>query len=160
MEEQDRKPPEWGDRTREELAACFGQMYAGWDDGVNLTQPKPGQFHRAPMTPLELEARYVAAEVGLNIYELANTAAFAPILVYEAIRKYLGPLFEWQAIETAPQDGRWLIGRAEKGGNVYRISWGRNHDDRLAWCTTSFSFMPGYITHWMHCPASLAVSAD
>lgn len=118
-EEERRK--ELGHRSRDELAALFGKMYAGWDRGVNVTQERFGdgetRFTETPMTPLELEARYVAAEIGVNIYEIANRAAFAPIIVYSQIQAHLGPLFDrlfsqregggvpagWQAIETAPK---------------------------------------------------------
>lgn len=87
------RAPEWGERPRDEIARHFGRMYAGWDRGVNMEGPDSG-FRETSMTPMELEARFVAAEVGLNIYQLANSAAFAPILVYQAIQKYLGPVFE------------------------------------------------------------------
>jgi hypothetical protein len=51
------------------------------------------------MTPMELEARYVAAEIGVNIFEVANAAAFAPIRIYQEIQKVLGPVFAAQAAE-------------------------------------------------------------
>ena len=55
-------------------------------------------------------------------------------------------------IDTAPQDGTWILGWAEKDSSPYRISWGRNHNNDLAWCTSFASFVPGYITHWMQLP--------
>lgn len=82
-----------GSRGRDQLAKYFGRMYAGWDRGVNLDQPESGKFVEAPMSAMELEARYVAAEIGLNIFEIANAAAFAPITVYNTIQKFLGPVF-------------------------------------------------------------------
>ncbi len=81
-----------GERSRAELEALFGRMYAGWDRGVNMEGPDTG-FRETPMTAMELEARYVAAEIGLNIFEIANSAAFAPVIVYQTIQKYLGPVF-------------------------------------------------------------------
>jgi len=62
----------------------------------------------------------------------------------------------WQPIETAPKDGTWLLGWANDNA-PYRISWGRNHNDRLAWCTTFGSFVEGYITHWRPLPAPPAI---
>ena len=58
----------------------------------------------------------------------------------------------WQPIDTAPKDGSWIIARGNDG-HVYRVSWGRNHDDRLAWCTVSYSFVSGYLTDWTPEPA-------
>jgi len=55
----------------------------------------------------------------------------------------------WQDISTAPKDGTWVLGWAERDSSPYRISWGRNHNNRLAWCTAFGSFVDGYITHWM-----------
>lgn len=83
---------ELGQNSRETLASAFGQMYAGWDRGVNMEGPDTG-FRETPMTPMELEARYVAAEIGIHIFQIANSAAFAPIIVYQTIQKYLGPVF-------------------------------------------------------------------
>jgi len=60
---------------------------------------------------------------------------------------------EWKPISTAPTDGAWILGWAEKGSPPYRISWGRTHDNRLAWCTAFGSFRDGYITHWMPLPS-------
>lgn len=92
------RAPEWGERSREQLERLFEGCYAGWGEGVNMDGPDSG-FKKTPMTPMELEARYVATEVGVNIYELGNAAAFAPIRVYECIQKFLGPLFEVQQAE-------------------------------------------------------------
>lgn len=99
-----RQPKELGQRSRAELAAMFAQMYAGWDRGVNMEGPDTG-FRETPMTPMELEARYVAAEIGVNIFEIANSAAFAPIVIYQTIQKFLGPVFAAQAATSqTPQD--------------------------------------------------------
>lgn len=89
-----------GQRSRAELAVMFGEMYAGWDRGVNMEGPDTG-FRETPMTPMELEARYIAAEIGINIFEIAGQAAFAPVIVYQTIQKFLGPLFA--ATQTASE---------------------------------------------------------
>lgn len=60
---------------------------------------------------------------------------------------------QWQPIETAPKDGTWVLGWAQSDSAPYRISWGRNHRGEMSWCTQSFSFVGGYITHWMPLPA-------
>lgn len=49
---------------------------------------------------------------------------------------------------VAPWDGTWVLGWAKSDSAPYRISWGRNHDGRLSWCTSFASFIDGYITHW------------
>lgn len=105
---------ELGARSREQLEALFGKMYAGWDRGVNMEGPDT-DFRETLMTAMELEARYVAAEIGVNIFELGNVAAFAPIIIYRTIQKILGPVFAAQAAEITAlraahsQDvGDWL----------------------------------------------------
>lgn len=89
---------ELGRRSRAELELLFGDMYAGWDRGVVITQEKFGdgetRFSERPMTAMELAARYVAAEIGANIFEIANSAAFAPIITFSQIQVYLGPVFK------------------------------------------------------------------
>ena len=121
-------------RSREDLEAMFGQMWAGWDRGVNMEGPDTG-FRETPMTPLELEARYVAAEVGANIFEISNLAAFAPIIVYQLIQKFLGPvvaaseteLVRLQALLNTPETEDWFAGaRLEAVHQIER--WGTQHD--------------------------------
>lgn len=58
----------------------------------------------------------------------------------------------WRTMESAPKDGAWILGW-ESGGSVYRISWGKNHNDQFAWCSVAGSFVPGAITHWLPLPA-------
>lgn len=58
----------------------------------------------------------------------------------------------WQPLATAPKDGTWILGWAESDRSPYRVSWGRNFDHRLTWCTSFASFHDDYITHWMPMP--------
>jgi len=60
-------------------------------------------------------------------------------------------VLSWRGIETAPIDGRWILGLGNDG-SVYRISWGRNYNNVMAWCSAVSSFVPGYITHWTFLP--------
>lgn len=102
-----RQRKELGQRSRYELAAAFGDIYSGWDRGVNVTQERSGdgetKFTETPMNAMELAARYVAAEIGLNIHVIASRAAFAPIVTYSNIQAHIGPVFAGlvQALETA-----------------------------------------------------------
>ena len=57
------------------------------------------RFSERPMTPMELAARYVAAEIGANIFEIAGRAAFAPIVTFSQIQARIGPVFEDMAAE-------------------------------------------------------------
>lgn len=34
----------------------------------------------------------------------------------------------------------------------YRVSWSRNHNGELNWCTANYSFIRGYITDWFPLP--------
>lgn len=104
-----------GGRTDAELEASFANMYYGWERGLNITQERFGngetKFTETPMTDMELAARYVAAEIGLNIFEIANKAAFAPIIVYSQIQARLGPLFErLAALSAAPVEPELISG--------------------------------------------------
>jgi hypothetical protein len=64
----------------------------------------------------------------------------------------------WRTIDSAPKDGTWFLGLAERDMSPYRISWGRNHRDELGWCTSFSSFTGGYITHWSPWPPLTAAS--
>lgn len=66
----------------------------------------------------------------------------------------------WQPIETAPKDGTWIMGWSENDSNPARISWGRNHNNKLAWCTAFCSFVDGYITHWTPLPRTTLSASD
>jgi len=96
---------ELGERTDAELEALFGNMYAGWDRGVVVSQERSHdgetRFTETPMTELELAARFVAAEIGVNIFEIANRAAFAPIIVFSQIQARIGPTFEAMVAQIA-----------------------------------------------------------
>lgn len=48
--------------------------YAEHDNGVVLTQPRPGEFERRPMTAGELAAREPALKIAKDIYRHANQA--------------------------------------------------------------------------------------
>jgi hypothetical protein len=141
-----------GQRTKTELEAVFGDMYAGWDRGMVVVKERFGngetRFTETPMTVLELEARYVAAEIGINIYEIANRAAFAPIIVFSQIQAYLRPVFDEQQAEidrlaarlkeletilNTPEYERFGSAlQAEAAHQVYR--WGVEHDAaKSAW---------------------------
>ena len=94
---------ELGQRSKAELESLFGNMYAGWDRGVVVTQERFGdgetRFSERPMSSMELAARYVAAEIGANIYEIAGRAAFAPIVTFSQIQIHLGPVFDAMAAQ-------------------------------------------------------------
>lgn len=87
-----------GQRTPAELEELFANMYSGWERGVVITQERHSNgdtdFSERPMTSLELAARYVAAEIGANIYEIAGRAAFAPIITFSQIQARIGPVFD------------------------------------------------------------------
>lgn len=114
---------------------------------------------RAPVPaspPVEGEGRAVAAieATGLLAGDEARDAARAAISALSkprVSREEIAPA-AWQAIETAPKDGTWIMGWAERDSSPYRISWGTNHDGRLTWCTNFGSFYDGYITHWVPLP--------
>lgn len=96
---------ELGRRSKAELEELFGDMYTGWDSGVVVTQERFGngdtRFAERPMTDMELAARYVAAEIGANIFEIASRAAFAPIITFSQIQAYIGPVFDDLAAENS-----------------------------------------------------------
>lgn len=110
------KPKELGQRTDKELAELFGDMYTGWDRGVDVHQERFGdgetRFTETPMSRLGLAARYVAAEIGINIYEIVGRAAFAPIIVYSQIQARIGPLFE--ELERASRNRDMWRGQCER----------------------------------------------
>ena len=79
---------------------------------------------------------------------------FLRILAWANARRdaAVGAAKVWRPIETAPQDGSWILGWAQSDRSPYGISWGRNHNGTLSWCTQFGSFVRGYITHWMPLP--------
>ena len=63
-------------------------------------------------------------------------------------------MMEWQPIETAPKDGRWLIVFAE-GATVPEVAkWGKIKGE-TGWCDPDIDeFQPVWnVTHWMPLPA-------
>ena len=115
-------PKELGQRTKAELEELFGSMYSGWDRGVVVTQERFGdgetRFAERPMTAMELGARFVAAEIGANIYEIAGRAAFAPIITFSHIQIHLGPVFE--SMEAQIKDLRKLLAQSQDHHLKYR----------------------------------------
>ena len=109
------QPKELGQRTKAELEELFGNMCAGWEHGVVVTQERFGngdtRFTERSMTQMELAARYVAAEIGANIFEIAGRAAFAPIITFSQIQVHLGPVFDDLTAEIA--DLRAKLSQAE-----------------------------------------------
>lgn len=99
----DAERKELGRRSKAELESLFGNMYAGWDRGVVVSQERfadgETRFSERLMTSMELAARYVAAEIGANIFEIANRAAFAPIITFSQIQAHIGPVFDGMAAE-------------------------------------------------------------
>lgn len=66
----------------------------------------------------------------------------------------------WQPIDTAPKDGTWIMGWASGDLNPSRISWGRNYNNNLSWCTAFCSFVEGYITHWTPLPRTTLEASE
>ena len=58
-----------------------------------------------------------------------------------------------EPIGNAPQDGTWILGWSNRDSAPYRVSWGKNHNGELAWCTQTHAFVAGYLTHWMPLPS-------
>lgn len=59
--------------------------YASHDEGIVLTQPRPGEFEQRPMTPAELAAREPALAIAKDIYRHANQAGVCYIEMWELI---------------------------------------------------------------------------
>jgi hypothetical protein len=63
-----------GADSRPPFGRNFYPFY-GHDDGLVITQPKPGEFVERQMTQAELKAREPARQIALDIYRHANYAA-------------------------------------------------------------------------------------
>src|ERR1700730_4994803 len=58
---------------------------------------------------------------------------------------------EWQPMASAPKDGRWIIACCWDGFSIYRVSWGRNREGELRWCSATKSFGDLFGV-WIECP--------
>lgn len=61
--------------------------YAEHDNGIVLTQPRPGEFEKRPMTPAELAAREPALKIAKDIYRHANQAGACYYEFWDLIAK-------------------------------------------------------------------------
>lgn len=107
------------DESERRLARLFAAAYTGWGRGVVVTNDGSGGFSERPMTPLELEARYVGVEIGTND-SLALQRAFIPITVFQSIQRHIGPLVDAQ--QQQAEKWRAIAGelvQAMKANEVY-----------------------------------------
>ncbi len=63
----------------------------------------------------------------------------------------LGAVFVWRAFDGEPLDSE-IIGLASDG-SIYRMKYAKNHRGEPAWMAHGgYSFVPGYITHFVLMP--------
>lgn len=58
----------------------------------------------------------------------------------------------WEPWETAPKDGRWIIASCWDGFTLKRVSWGRDRQGELRWCSVDKSYGDGLFGGWIECP--------
>lgn len=65
---------------------------------------------------------------------------------------------EWELIESAPTDGRKILGWGKVYPEHVVISWQAGPFMRAGWCThpayDDGDLVTGYVTHWMPLPES------
>lgn len=114
----------------------------------------------AVIAKLEAERDKALADMDAVVHALEIEDSFkTPVEVINEIIEYAGFAaariadlegeLSWSPIQTAPKDGTWFLGWAERDSAPFRVSWGRNHRGELAWCTAFAAFVEGYLTHWM-----------
>lgn len=100
------------------------------------------------------------ADAGGNEHQLPGGVGYLDALVQfagevmrlHAMIEAIGERNALQPIVSAPRDGTWILGWSRQDSAPYRISWGRNHNGQLAWCSAAGSFVCDYITDWMPLP--------
>jgi hypothetical protein len=58
----------------------------------------------------------------------------------------------FEPFHRAPKDGRWLVALCNDRETVMRISWGRDREGKLAWCSTTRSLGAGLFCGFIQCP--------
>lgn len=136
--------------------------YAEHDNGVVLTQPRPGEFEKRPMSDAELAAREPALQIAKDIYRHANQAGVCYYEIWLLIAK---------AMASLPSASGWIAcsERMPSPGNSYLVmycrviavasryktrldieGWSVGEDDAVA----DVYRQAGEITHWMPLPAA------
>jgi hypothetical protein len=62
---------------------------------------------------------------------------------------------QMQPFELAPRDGSWIIAFCNDHSQMFRVSWRRDQDGHLAWCSTTKSYGDGIFLPfgaWIYCP--------
>lgn len=61
----------------------------------------------------------------------------------------------WQPWRTAPRDGSWIIAVCNDGVSIERVSWGRNYQGELAFCSDRSHYSEGIhiFKGWIPWPA-------
>src|SRR3546814_14181487 len=117
---------------------------------------------RAVAGDLSMAGDGIAARKPRPSRERSVTRATARAKLWSAERSPAPPsplprrptMADWQPIDTAPEDGTWIIGRGADGSE-HRISWGRNRHGALCWFTAGGYFLDSF-THWKPEQASAA----
>lgn len=83
--------------------------YAEHDNGVVLTQPRPGEFERRPMTAGELAAREPALKIAKDIYRHANQAGVCYYEFWRLIADAIDACARPEELGITQNDKRWRI---------------------------------------------------